>query len=241
MKARRLLSVCVAFVLVAAVSVAATATPLASPCAPGATYDPACDVDHNGVIDIYDIQLTAGHWTQMGTYNLYPAMLPKTGQTTSYAAGDDGALQVGVAWPNPRLTNNFDGTVIDHLTGLIWLQHGSCNGLTDWAGALDLANALYDGWTGAGGGDCGLSDGSVAGDWRLPNVRELYSLVDVRRATPALPQPNPFTDVIADGEYWSSTTSVNAANAWVVGFDDGATVRKLKSTTDYVWPVRGGQ
>ena len=36
----------------------------------------------------------------------WPARVPKTGQTTSYAAGDDGALQKGVAWPSPRFTDN---------------------------------------------------------------------------------------------------------------------------------------
>lgn len=37
-------------------------------CIPGETYDPACDVNHDGVVDINDIQLTAGHWNQSGTY-----------------------------------------------------------------------------------------------------------------------------------------------------------------------------
>ncbi|MBF0539701.1 MAG: hypothetical protein HQL03_15780, partial [Nitrospirae bacterium] len=40
-----------------------------------------------------------------GTVNL-----PQTGQTTSYYAGDDGALMIGVAWPNPRFTVNTDPT-----------------------------------------------------------------------------------------------------------------------------------
>ncbi len=31
-----------------------------------------------------------------------PAPLAKTGQTTSYATEDDGHLQTGVEWPNPR-------------------------------------------------------------------------------------------------------------------------------------------
>lgn len=58
-----------------------------------------------------------GHYTyatQPGTVRL-----PKTGQTTSYAPGDDGELQVGLAWPEPRFSDNGDGTVTDHLTGLM--------------------------------------------------------------------------------------------------------------------------
>ena len=42
-----------------------------------------------------------------------PAPVPQTGQTTSYAAGDDGALKPGVAWPNPRFTDSANGTVND--------------------------------------------------------------------------------------------------------------------------------
>ncbi len=46
----------------------APASPQTSPCAPGAVYDPACDVDHDGDVDIFDIQLAAGHWNQSGTW-----------------------------------------------------------------------------------------------------------------------------------------------------------------------------
>ena len=82
-----------------------------------------------------------------------PAPVPRTGQTTSYAAGDDGALQKGVAWPNPRFTKNVNaaddngagggtagngicdgtetcnGTVTDNLTELTWLRNTNCNSL----------------------------------------------------------------------------------------------------------------
>ena len=43
-------------------------TPAAGPCAPGASYDPACNVDHDNDVDIFDIQLAAGHWNQSGTW-----------------------------------------------------------------------------------------------------------------------------------------------------------------------------
>ena len=42
---------------------------LAGPCAPGGAYDPACDVDHDGDVDIFDIQLAAGHWGQAGPWS----------------------------------------------------------------------------------------------------------------------------------------------------------------------------
>jgi len=41
------------------------------------------------------------------------AAVPQTGQTQSYSAGDDGDLQVGKPWPDPRFTDNGDGTVTD--------------------------------------------------------------------------------------------------------------------------------
>jgi hypothetical protein len=50
------------------------------------------------------------------------AGVPKTGQTTSYALGDDGDLQMGIAWPEPRFTDNEDGTVTDNLNGLMWTK-----------------------------------------------------------------------------------------------------------------------
>jgi hypothetical protein len=112
----------------------------------------------------------------------------KTGQTTSYAAGDDGDLEKGVAWPDPRFTDHGDGTVTDNLTGLIWLKNANCFGRRTWNQALSECNNLAN-------GSCGLTDGSSAGDWRLPNVRELQSLVDYSRYDPALPAGHPFSNV----------------------------------------------
>jgi hypothetical protein len=100
------------------------------------------------------------------------APVPKTGQTTSYATGDDGDLKKGVAWPTPRFTDNNNGTVTDNLTGLIWMKNANAFGMRTWAQALSDANGLHD------DGINDLKDGSQAGDWRLPNRKELESLVD---------------------------------------------------------------
>ncbi|MGC9023085.1 MAG: hypothetical protein ACP5J5_08205, partial [Dissulfurimicrobium sp.] len=51
--------------------------------------------------------------------------LPRTGQTQSYGARDDGALQMGATLPTPRFTDNGNGTVTDNLTGLIWLKNAN--------------------------------------------------------------------------------------------------------------------
>ncbi|MEI2655520.1 MAG: hypothetical protein V9G12_25845 [Microthrixaceae bacterium] len=44
------------------------AAPMASPCTPGASYNPACDVNQDGAITILDVQLTAGHWNRTGAF-----------------------------------------------------------------------------------------------------------------------------------------------------------------------------
>ena len=67
--------------------------------------------------------------------------LPKTGQTASYAPGDDGSMQAGIEWPAPRFTDNGDGTVTDQLTGLMWLKDGSCL-RKNWSNALNTITDL---------------------------------------------------------------------------------------------------
>jgi hypothetical protein len=182
------------------------------------------------------------------------APLAKTGQTTSYATGDDGDLEKGVTWPSPRFTDNGNGTVTDNLTGLIWLKNANCtcfySGDTtgqnqrDWSGALTAANSLANGY-------CGLTDGSVAGDWRLPNVRELQSLIHYGFHDPAVPNTagtgkwtsgDPFTNV-QSWLYWSSSKCTGLSGDYVLHVDThiGCTYELIKTHPNtYVWPVRGG-
>ena len=180
------------------------------------------------------------------------APVEKTGQTISQTTGDDGNLQMGVAWPDPRFADNEDGTVTDNLTGLIWLMNANCAGTKIWTDALDFCNGLCDGCTDCGGvnGDCNLTDDSVAGDWRLPNVKELQSLIHYGVYGLALPntagtgkwsEDDPFTGVESH-YYWSSTTSAcNADHAWYVFLSYGYVDNDVKGSPIYVWPVRGGE
>ena len=177
--------------------------------------------------------------------------LPQTGQTKCYSeigaliscagTGQDGEYQKGVAWPAERFTDNKNGTVTDNLTGLIWLKNANCNGLQTWGSVL----AVSDGQSGLSSGQCGLSDGSKAGDWRLPNRKELWSLADRSRSEPALPDKHPFTGIQQDNYYWSSTTDLNhndtypAQEAYVFSTPTGEIYYRNKNATAYMWPVRG--
>ena len=137
------------------------------------------------------------------------------------------------AWTGVRFTDNGDGTVTDNLTALIWLKDADCWGDQTWANALANANALAD-------GQCGLEDGSSAGDWRLPNVNELHSLIDLSQSAPALPSGHHF--IVGQSDvYWSSTSYGSGTNAWVVVLDNGNAANAPKANTMSVWPVRGGQ
>jgi len=175
--------------------------------------------------------------TASANYASY-APVPRTGQTTSYGTSDDGALEKGIAWPTPRFTDNEDGTVTDNLTGLIWLANADCFGTKNWTDALNAANTLNS-------GECGLDDGSVEGDWRLPNLRELASLIDYSQSGPALPAGYAayFDNVPSTRpDYWTSTTKASETiNAWYVsiggGYMDASHVKA--SQLDHVWPVRG--
>lgn len=183
-------------------------------------------------------------WPVRGGQITAPAKLWKTQQTTSYAAGDDGDLKKGVSWPSPRFTDNGNGTVTDNLTGLIWLKNANCKdtagGVSKGSGNLTWSNALT--WSNnLANGNCGLNDGSHAGDWRLPNRKELLSLVDYSRYNPALPSGHPFTNVQSI-RYWSATTGAyKTGNAWVGNMWSGSVYGGSKSASYYVWPVRGGR
>ena len=148
----------------------------------------------------------------LGMYQTYVfggiAKVEKTGQITSYSntGGEDGDLRKGVKWPNPRFKDNGNGTVTDNLTKLIWLKNANAFSGRTWEQALSDANTLSS-------GSAGLTDGSKAGDWRLPNVKELQSLIDFAYYGPALSSASGKSqwasgDAFIDVQsyyYWSST------------------------------------
>lgn len=141
--------------------------------------------------------------------------------------------------PDPRFMDNKDGTVTDILTGLIWLKNTNCFKMMDWDSAILAAKSLKD-------GDCGpdsaliLSDGSSAGEWRLPSMKELCILIDYSRRNPALPNGHMFSD-FPPGYYWSATTlDHHPGLVWIVYMESGTTCYEgFKNHAGHSWPVRG--
>ena len=189
---------------------------------------------------------------------------PATGQTTSFPptlkttnapVRDDGVVRAGGAL---RYQNNGDGTITDLNTGLMWEQKirdiVTARGNHDvtltfaWDSAAPtiwdwLEQVNTEGGTGLAGHN----------DWRIPNVKELQSIVDYGTFSPAVDvafNNNPgmrATCSVAEcsltgvGNYWTSTTlELNPAFGWGVGFNAGGVFNDSKSNILFVRAVRGG-
>ena len=133
------------------------------------------------------------------------------------------AVRGGQSGSLDHLVINSDGTVTDTNTGLMWQQ--STTGIVNWQSAL---------------AECeGLTLGGY-GDWRLPNRRELNSIVDYTLYNPAVSETY-FPNTVAF-YYWSSTTyTYYIYGAWQVHFKFGEDSWSYKSDGGYVRAVRGGQ
>jgi hypothetical protein len=117
----------------------------------------------------------------------------------------------------PRFTDMGNGTIRDNDSNLIWLKDASCYDQPDtfipWTLAKQLAANLSD-------GTCGLSDGSVSGDWRLPTDAEWAALMSTAYQSPALvntvgnaqwSEGDPFIGVQSN-KYWSGTGDADVAD-----------------------------
>ncbi|MBF0118366.1 MAG: DUF1566 domain-containing protein [Desulfobacterales bacterium] len=163
------------------------------------------------------------------------ADIPKTGQSTQYLKGDDGDIQAGISWPTGRFRDNGDGTVIDKLTGLMWLKNANCFGPQTWQDAFKKVEGLN-----MNPGDYSKSGytGSY-NDWRIPDINELESLINAeQKNVAAWLNTEGFTNV-QDSYYWSSTTNANfTGNTWYVYMYSGYILFSGKSIKYNVWPVR---
>ena len=162
--------------------------------------------------------------------------------------GEDAELESG-ANPIQRFTDNGDGTITDELTSLIWLQNAFCaQGTVDWATALGYVVELN---TSGSMNSIACGDVGSNGDWRLPNVKELQTLLEYgNHASPFISPAHPFTNLQVDEAYWTSTNygvffdldlDKNLLDDAVrVNFNDAVSDGSSKNGLQHVWAVRSG-
>jgi len=127
----------------------------------------------------------------------------------------------GAYAPAGDLTRDDAGTVTDNTTGLMWQQVDD-NKRYVWEAALNY---------------CG--DLSLAGfsDWRLPTLKELVSIIEYEKYSPATDGLF-FPDTNLDN-YWSSSVfALDSSYAWNAGFRYGIIVTSKKLNGCYVRCVR---
>ncbi len=158
--------------------------------------------------------------------------------------GHDGEIQAGAAH---AYVDNGDGTITDLNTGLMWEKKSDDGSIHNkdtaytWATAFALhITTLND----------PIAPFAGHTDWRVPNLKELQSLVDLA--------PSPTVDPLFDtgcapsctvtscsctktSSYWTSSTfAISPTSAWVVLFSSGEGAVQQKGLPLFVRAVRGG-
>ncbi len=147
--------------------------------------------------------------------------------------------------PSGQLMDNHDGTVSDLKTGLMWKQCSeglssadltSPDCATGTAAALSWDQALQQPQSlNVGGGFAGHTD------WRLPNVKELRSIVEEQCFSPSI-NATFFPNTPPGSAFWSSSPDALFADyAWSVRFFNGFSGSNYRTDTLQVRLVRGGQ
>lgn len=141
------------------------------------------------------------------------------GQTFWGLTSGEWGLQTG---SYERFTDHGDGTVTDNLTGFMWTKSAN-HGTYDW----------FDGKTYIGN----LTTGGHT-NWQMPEVWELYTLVDESESNPSLPDGHPFTGV-QNAIYWSDTKYEDyLIFAYFVRFSDDYVSYANKGISYNVWAMR---
>jgi hypothetical protein len=150
--------------------------------------------------------------------------LPDTNVTIRYstATGDDSYYHDDYNQPLFEIINSSGSLVTyHHNTGLIWLTTIAYS--TNWENAIITCENLDLG---------GYSD------WRLPNIRELMTIVDYSRKNVSV-NPTYFINVNPSPLWTNTTYKGTTADAWYVNFDGGNSQWASKLASNHYRCLRG--
>ena len=137
--------------------------------------------------------------------------------------------------PNAIYQDHGNGTVTDTRTGLMWKQ---CSEGQSWSPGICSGTPSVFSWSQA---LARAETATFAGhaDWRVPNVKELSSLVEECRSYPAINHvlfPN-----TPSSHFWSASPLAHFSyGAWFVFFGTGGPAYHFQSDAFHVRLVRGG-
>ncbi|MBN2434382.1 MAG: cadherin-like beta sandwich domain-containing protein [Spirochaetes bacterium] len=157
-------------------------------------------------------------------YRAIPVFKTGAGAISGYTLNpnEDGATQHGVSWPSPRFTADGPDSIRDEMTGLVWLKNPDSTTRT-WSNAITYCEGLSNSYS----------------DWRMPNVRELRSLVHHGQSSPVTWLNSQGFTNFKVSHYWSSTTSSNTSSALMLRMRFGNILHGDKSGDQlFVLPVR---
>lgn len=158
---------------------------------------------------------------------------------SSQAMADDCSAQSRPeTTPTERFTINADGTVIDKHTGLMWM---SCSVGQTWDGKTCTGNAETFSWVETNSAKDELNKANYAGhgDWRVPMVPELASIVELQCFNPRV-NVKVFPATASD-LYWSSMEKKGTTDrAYTLNFGEGEATPTNKSKDGALRLVRGG-
>lgn len=135
----------------------------------------------------------------------------------------------GTETTGPNWTINDSLTATDSRTGLAWQRNEP--GAKSWPEALTYCESLSQ-------------SGSTS--WRLPNVKELGSIIDDKVHGPAVDKTI-FPSVVSEN-YWTSTSypaiptylwAVDMTNGYVQGYNKGAAAIRVRCVCDGITPPSG--
>ena len=118
-------------------------------------------------------------------------------------------------------------TVIDKQTSLMWTKSASLLDFSmSWGEALHVIKELNK------------SELYGYHNWKIPNRKELFSLMSHDAINPSLPIGHPFTNVFT-GYYWTSSTCARLPKqAWYIHLGGARVFKGMKYGSYMVWPVR---
>jgi len=169
---------------------------------------------HESRFDNHDVR--KGKCRLLQVYGVFYALIATLCWCTPALAAQTCKTTIVASTPTADFTDNGDGTMTDSETGLMWKR---CSEGFVWDGAICTGAAMSYTWQGGLEWVAqlnGINGFAGYADWRVPNVKELNSIVEERCDYPAVNLevfPNTW------GWYWSSSPYVaDVTKAWATNF-----------------------